>query len=73
MEVIQRQTLFDFHGVSMSETFINNWDEVQNFKARPDDILIATYPKAGGELLINHCMLMNASYAHSTHYNASMF
>ncbi|XP_068453675.1 cytosolic sulfotransferase 2-like [Clinocottus analis] len=46
MEVIQ-PTLCDFHGVSMSNLFVTNWDEVQNFKARPDDILIATYPKAG--------------------------
>ncbi|XP_068453674.1 cytosolic sulfotransferase 3-like [Clinocottus analis] len=46
MEVI-KPTLFDFHGVSMSNYFVKNWDEVQNFKARPDDILIATYPKTG--------------------------
>uniref|UniRef100_A0A8C9XM48 Sulfotransferase n=1 Tax=Sander lucioperca TaxID=283035 RepID=A0A8C9XM48_SANLU len=32
---ISRAELFDFHG------------NVQNFQARPDDILIATYPKAG--------------------------
>ncbi|TKS77769.1 Cytosolic sulfotransferase 3 [Collichthys lucidus] len=42
-----RSTLFDFHGVSMTKYFTDNWDNVQNFKARPDDILIATYPKAG--------------------------
>uniref|UniRef100_A0A4W6G3U0 Sulfotransferase n=1 Tax=Lates calcarifer TaxID=8187 RepID=A0A4W6G3U0_LATCA len=42
-----RPTLFDFHGVSMTKYFTDNWDSVQNFKARPDDILIATYPKAG--------------------------
>ncbi|XP_062418945.1 cytosolic sulfotransferase 3-like isoform X1 [Pungitius pungitius] len=47
MEEIDRDTLFDFHGVSMSKTFTDNWDEVQNFQARPEDILIATYPKAG--------------------------
>ncbi|XP_038578212.1 cytosolic sulfotransferase 3-like isoform X2 [Micropterus salmoides] len=47
MELPPRPTLFDFHGVSMVKYFTDNWDSVQNFKARPDDILIATYPKAG--------------------------
>ncbi|XP_051280924.1 cytosolic sulfotransferase 3-like [Dicentrarchus labrax] len=47
MEMPPRPTLFDFHGVSMIKYFTDNWDNVQNFKARPDDILIATYPKAG--------------------------
>ncbi|XP_013871614.1 cytosolic sulfotransferase 3 [Austrofundulus limnaeus] len=42
-----RPELFDFHGVSMTRLFTDNWEEVQNFEARPDDILIATYPKAG--------------------------
>nr|XP_020441080.1 cytosolic sulfotransferase 2-like [Monopterus albus] len=47
MELPPRPTLFDFHGVSMVKYFTDNWDNIQNFKARPDDILIATYPKAG--------------------------
>ncbi|XP_030278669.1 cytosolic sulfotransferase 2-like isoform X2 [Sparus aurata] len=47
MEQPPRPTLIDFHGVSMTKYFTDNWDNVQNFKARPDDILIATYPKAG--------------------------
>uniref|UniRef100_A0A8C4ZZ11 Sulfotransferase n=1 Tax=Gadus morhua TaxID=8049 RepID=A0A8C4ZZ11_GADMO len=42
-----RPTLSDFHGVSMVHYFTDNWEKVQNFKARPDDILVATYPKAG--------------------------
>ncbi|XP_078144234.1 cytosolic sulfotransferase 3-like [Centroberyx gerrardi] len=42
-----RPKLFDFHGVSMTNHYTDNWDNVQNFKARPDDIVIATYPKAG--------------------------
>ncbi|KAG9270297.1 cytosolic sulfotransferase 2-like [Astyanax mexicanus] len=42
-----RPELFDFHGVSMTHYFTDNWENVQNFKARPDDIVVATYPKAG--------------------------
>ncbi|XP_078144258.1 cytosolic sulfotransferase 3-like isoform X2 [Centroberyx gerrardi] len=30
----------------MTNHYTDNWDNVQNFKARPDDIVIATYPKA---------------------------
>ncbi|GAA6215653.1 cytosolic sulfotransferase 2-like [Lates japonicus] len=47
MQLPPRPTLFDFHGVSMTRYFTDNWDNVQNFQARPDDILIATYPKGG--------------------------
>ncbi|KAL1021532.1 hypothetical protein UPYG_G00014480 [Umbra pygmaea] len=47
MELPPRPKLFDFHGVSMTNYFTDNWNNVQNFQARPDDILIATYPKAG--------------------------
>ena len=42
-----RPNLIDFHGVSMVHYFTDNWEKIQNFQARPDDILIATYPKAG--------------------------
>ena len=42
-----RSVLFDFHGVQMTKYFTENWENIQNFQARPDDILIATYPKAG--------------------------
>lgn len=47
MESFSRPELFDFKGVSMSSLFTSNWENVQNFQARNDDILIATYPKAG--------------------------
>ncbi|XP_028308202.1 cytosolic sulfotransferase 1-like [Gouania willdenowi] len=46
MELV-RPELFDFHGVAMIKYFTDNWENIQNFQARPDDILIATYPKAG--------------------------
>lgn len=47
MEMPPRPELFDFQGVSMIHCFTDNWENIQNFQARPDDILIATYPKAG--------------------------
>lgn len=47
MDEMPRPELFDFHGVSMTHYFTDNWENIQNFQARPDDILIATYPKAG--------------------------
>ncbi|NP_001410596.1 sulfotransferase family 1, cytosolic sulfotransferase 9 [Danio rerio] len=42
-----RPEIFEFEGISMVEHFTKNWENVKNFQARPDDILIATYPKAG--------------------------
>ncbi|XP_040009266.1 cytosolic sulfotransferase 3-like [Xiphias gladius] len=47
VDLFPRPQLFDFHGVSMTHYFTDNWENIQNFQARPDDILIATYPKAG--------------------------
>ncbi|XP_068192553.1 cytosolic sulfotransferase 1-like [Antennarius striatus] len=47
MDFPPRPELFEFHGVSMTHYYTDSWERVQNFKARPDDILIATYPKAG--------------------------
>ncbi|XP_017561183.1 cytosolic sulfotransferase 3-like isoform X1 [Pygocentrus nattereri] len=44
---VSRPEVFDFEGISMIHYFTDNWENIQNFKARPDDILIATYPKAG--------------------------
>ncbi|XP_078806619.1 cytosolic sulfotransferase 3-like isoform X3 [Oryzias latipes] len=53
MDLPPRPELFDFHGVSMIPCFTDNWENYQNFQARPDDILIATYPKAGKDLVDN--------------------
>ncbi|XP_028843539.1 cytosolic sulfotransferase 3-like [Denticeps clupeoides] len=44
---IPRPDVFDFEGITMIHYFTDNWEKVQNFQARPNDILIATYPKAG--------------------------
>uniref|UniRef100_A0A3B4FXD4 Sulfotransferase n=1 Tax=Pundamilia nyererei TaxID=303518 RepID=A0A3B4FXD4_9CICH len=56
-DVPLRPEMFDFHGVSMTNVITDNWDNVQDFKARPDDILISTYPKAGTDVVSNHCIL----------------
>uniref|UniRef100_A0AAY4DBL3 Sulfotransferase n=1 Tax=Denticeps clupeoides TaxID=299321 RepID=A0AAY4DBL3_9TELE len=47
MEACPRPELFDFCGVSMTSYFTKNWEKVQAFQARPDDIVIVTYPKSG--------------------------
>uniref|UniRef100_A0A3B5ALN8 Uncharacterized protein n=1 Tax=Stegastes partitus TaxID=144197 RepID=A0A3B5ALN8_9TELE len=41
------RVLFDFHGIPMIKMFTDNWDNVQDIKVKPNDVLIATYPKAG--------------------------
>ncbi|XP_048065039.1 cytosolic sulfotransferase 3 isoform X2 [Megalobrama amblycephala] len=53
MKLPSRPELFDFEGISMVHYFTDNWEKVKNFQARPDDVLIATYPKAGTELADN--------------------
>ncbi|XP_057165899.1 sulfotransferase 1E1-like isoform X2 [Ursus arctos] len=35
------------HGILMYEDFMKYWDDVETFQARPDDIVIVTYPKSG--------------------------
>ncbi|XP_032376195.1 cytosolic sulfotransferase 1 [Etheostoma spectabile] len=47
LDVKSRPELFDFHGVCMTHFYTDNWENMQSFHTRPDDILIATYPKAG--------------------------
>ncbi|XP_041802665.1 cytosolic sulfotransferase 3-like [Chelmon rostratus] len=51
VEIPARPKLFDFRGISMVEYYTQHWETIQNFKARPDDILIATFPKAGNTWL----------------------
>ncbi|MGH0133739.1 UNVERIFIED_CONTAM: hypothetical protein FKN15_005254 [Acipenser sinensis] len=42
-----RCSLGQVKGVPLLEPTVQNWELVENFRARPDDLLIATYPKAG--------------------------
>ncbi|KAM8933640.1 sulfotransferase 1 family member D1-like [Pelodytes ibericus] len=42
-----RGKLEPIDGVLVAETIAQNWQEIKAFQARPEDILIATYPKSG--------------------------
>lgn len=46
-EVCQRYPLVPVQGIPLMEPIVRSWAPVENFEARPDDLLIATYPKAG--------------------------
>ncbi|XP_062963359.1 sulfotransferase 1E1-like [Cynocephalus volans] len=35
------------HGILMYKDFVKHWDDVETFQARPDDIVIVTYPRSG--------------------------
>ncbi|XP_018414630.1 PREDICTED: sulfotransferase 1C1-like [Nanorana parkeri] len=39
--------LKQLNGVPLTKPIADQWERVEEFKARPDDLLIATYPKAG--------------------------
>lgn len=53
LDIPLRPELFDFHGVSMTHHYTDNWEKLQNFQARPDDVLIAAYPRSGQSLDMN--------------------
>ncbi|XP_051913519.1 cytosolic sulfotransferase 3-like [Hippocampus zosterae] len=59
-----RPELFDFYGVSMTNFFTDNWQNVKNFKAKPEDIIIATYPKSGTTWV---CYLLDRLFFGKTH------
>lgn len=42
-----RPELFEVEGVPLTQPIGSIWDQVWKFKARPDDVLIATFAKAG--------------------------
>ncbi|XP_053457217.1 sulfotransferase 1E1-like isoform X2 [Nycticebus coucang] len=37
----------EIHGILMYKVFAKHWDDVEAFQARPDDVVISTYPKSG--------------------------
>ncbi|NXG81183.1 ST1C1 Sulfotransferase, partial [Baryphthengus martii] len=46
-EAFFRAELVELKGVPLTKPIYSTWDQLQKFKARPDDLLIATYAKAG--------------------------
>ncbi|XP_041038078.1 sulfotransferase family cytosolic 1B member 1-like [Carcharodon carcharias] len=44
---VKRPKLVPLRGVPMPDIFLENWEAVESFQADPQDLLIATYPKAG--------------------------
>ncbi|XP_062316012.1 sulfotransferase family 1, cytosolic sulfotransferase 5 isoform X1 [Osmerus eperlanus] len=60
-ELRTRSSLKEIQGIPLLEPIVTNWDRVKKFKAFPEDLLIATYPKAGTtwtqeivDLILNH-------------------
>ncbi|KAM3919375.1 sulfotransferase 1 family member D1-like [Leptodactylus fuscus] len=47
MDAATRELLVPVHGVLMTKPLAETWEDVKRFQARPDDVVIATYPKAG--------------------------
>ncbi|XP_044303834.1 sulfotransferase family cytosolic 1B member 1-like [Varanus komodoensis] len=46
-EIFRRFPLKLVHGIPLMEPIAEQWAPVENFQARPDDLVISTYPKAG--------------------------
>uniref|UniRef100_H3A295 Sulfotransferase n=1 Tax=Latimeria chalumnae TaxID=7897 RepID=H3A295_LATCH len=46
MMEFSRPKLVPIHGIPIVSYFAENWDNVKVFQARPDDLLLATFPKA---------------------------
>lgn len=44
---IYRRELVDVQGVPLFWSIAEEWSQVESFEARPDDLLISTYPKSG--------------------------
>ncbi|XP_067171035.1 sulfotransferase 1B1 isoform X1 [Apteryx mantelli] len=47
LHVFRRFPLQDVRGIPLMEPIAQQWGLIESFQARPDDLLIATYPKAG--------------------------
>uniref|UniRef100_A0A8C4SVZ5 Sulfotransferase n=1 Tax=Erpetoichthys calabaricus TaxID=27687 RepID=A0A8C4SVZ5_ERPCA len=51
-KLIKRQTLYEVNGVPMIRRFFEYTEKIRNFEAKPDDVLVATYPKANTTWMI---------------------
>ncbi|KAF5926238.1 hypothetical protein HPG69_011365 [Diceros bicornis minor] len=46
-ELGRQLQLREVEGLLLQAATVDNWSEIQNFEAKPDDLLICTYPKSG--------------------------
>ena len=46
-EGMSREAMDYVEGILQPKPTCDTWDQIWSFQARPDDLLISTYPKAG--------------------------
>uniref|UniRef100_A0A8C5RNR7 Sulfotransferase n=1 Tax=Laticauda laticaudata TaxID=8630 RepID=A0A8C5RNR7_LATLA len=47
LDAIKCPKLVEFEGIPMLNEMVENWNLISGFQARPDDLLLCNYPKAG--------------------------
>uniref|UniRef100_G3VKJ9 Sulfotransferase n=1 Tax=Sarcophilus harrisii TaxID=9305 RepID=G3VKJ9_SARHA len=46
-EFVEEMEIKEINGVPLTKLIYDDWDNIWNFQAKPNDLLIASYPKAG--------------------------